>query len=184
MANNRADENALSTGRTTSTPGGNTNFEGFPNDSEGISTFMGNLPDDCRSESEHTMSDMSYDTQDTENAHETQVRKEMSVRRKERNTRSRGSQTSLANISRESVDKDLSWEEYSDRYYTEIETDVSLQWEKMWRDFKSLNRWAKERIQGMLKEFEEYSTDCTDPDEFISKKLKCEYDELRDEAYK
>ena len=81
------------------------------------------------------------------------------------------------------MDKDLSWEEYSDRYYTEIETDVSLQWEKMWRDFKSLNRWAKERIQGMLKEFEEYSTDCTDPDEFISKKLKCEYDELRDEAY-
>ena len=62
----------------------------------------------------------------------------------------------------------------------------------MWRDLRYLNNWTKERIQGMLKEFEEYSTDCTDPDEFISKKLKihnaldgikCEYDDLRDKTY-
>ena len=41
MASNRVDDNALSRGRITSTPGGNTNFEGFPDDSVGISTFYG-----------------------------------------------------------------------------------------------------------------------------------------------
>ena len=95
MASKKENENVLREGRTTSTPGGNRNFERFPNNSEGLSTFIENLPEDSGSASEHTMSDTSYDTQDTQNTHMTRVTKEVSVRRKERNTRAKDIQTSL-----------------------------------------------------------------------------------------
>ena len=161
MASNVVEENAMSSGPATSTPGRDAQFSGF-RDNEEITTYYDDQIEDYEDEFEDTVSNTSYDAQDYEMNYEEGGRRVKSVCR--RVQKSISSQTDLHNLSKDSID--LEWDEFIDRYYEDLGADIVSEWEKMCRDAKAVRRWAKTRIQSQLREFEDYSTSHTDPNEF------------------